>query len=67
MMPSYQRTINYAPQGSALLSENKYNDQNIKIKFDGMKFKMNFKETPINITNIRVLTKSKAFLEKYQT
>ena len=44
-----------------LLSQNKYNDQNIKMKFGGMKFKMNFKETPRNITNIRVLTKAKAF------
>ena len=39
----------------------KYNDQNIKMKFGGMKFKMNFKETPRNITNIRVLTKAKPF------
>ena len=37
------------------------------MKFGGMKFKMNFKKTPRNITNIRVLTKSKAFLEKYST
>ena len=35
------------------------------MKFGGTKFKMNFKETPRNITTIRVLTKAKAFLEKY--
>ena len=64
-MHSSQRTTNYAPQSSALLSKNKYNDQNIKMKFGGMKFKMNFKETPRNITKIRVLTKAKSFLEKY--
>jgi len=61
MMRSSQRTTNYAPQSSALLSKNKYNDQNIKIKFGGIKFKMNFKETTRNITNIRVLTTAKAF------
>ena len=31
------------------------------MKFGGMKFKMNFKETPRNITNIRIITKAKAF------
>ena len=31
------------------------------MKFCGMKFKMNFKETPRNITNIRIITKAKAF------
>ena len=50
---------------SAGVFNSKYNNQNIKMKFDGMKFKMNFKETPRNITNIWVLTKAKAFLEKY--
>ena len=34
------------------------------MKFGGMKFKMNFKETPRNITNIRVLTKAKPFFRK---
>ena len=35
------------------------------MKFGGTKFKMNFKETPRNIINIRVLTKAKPFfLEK---
>ena len=35
------------------------------MRFGGMKFKINFKETPRNITKIRVLTKSKVFfLEK---